>query len=169
MLTLDIEGVLNIQIPQRIVDFIHTEPVVVYLGTRSSSFEPHVAFCYGARVGKDRDTLTFFLLEPGHEEQLADLDDNGQIAVAINYSPGHETYQFKGECITRRTSTEAEYALQKIWFDKLSSDLPPEFTPHLARLRFRPTLAIEMRIREAYDQTPGPGAGGPIVATKEGA
>lgn len=148
---------------------IQTEPIVVYLGTRNSSLESHFGFCFGARVSTDRDILTVFLPEYDHEEIMADLADNGQMAVAINYTPGHETYQLKGERIAIRPITEADYALQKIWYDKIVPYLPPHLAPPAVTPRLRPSLAIEMRIRDVYEQTPGPGTGGLLASSKEGA
>jgi hypothetical protein len=152
-----------IQLPESMVQFLH-DRVVVYLGARDAQLQPRFSSCLGIHVGQDRSQITVYVLESDMQSLGPALDHNGQMALLVAEAGSHTTYQFKGELVGQYPSTEQDYAIQGLWLQKLEAMFEAQpYTQHVAaRLHFRrrrPTRALTMRIREAFDQTPGPGAG----------
>lgn len=150
-------------LPQRLVDFIHGR-TVSYLGTRNAALSPRLDICLGVRVGRDNEHLIVYVIDRRMDGLLQNLREEGEMAVSVGEDNGHECYQFKGRCVGVRPSTEADYAVQDLWWDKIlgpwETQLSPEdFKKVSAQLCRRPTFAVELQIREIFDQTPGPGSG----------
>lgn len=137
---------------------------MVYIGTRDASLMPHLMISMGAKVSTGRDTLTLFLPEYAAEPCLANLRDNGQIAVTMGDVGTHSCFQFKGDFQAARPSTNAEYAIQDLWWDKVSTviaalPMGTHLTERMRLVRRRPTVAVDIKVREVFNQTPGPGTG----------
>lgn len=157
------------ELPQHLVDFIHGR-TAMWVASRDFALMPCTAQSMGALVSPGRDVLTVYILEATSEQMLTNLHHNGQIAVGVSELGGHTAYQFKGDFVEARPSGEADYAVQDLAFDKTMSyaSAIPFLGPlvaRLAQLRRRPTVAIDMRIREVFEQTPRPGAGHRINLT----
>jgi hypothetical protein len=141
--------------------------VSVVVATRDADCVPDVVRGCGCRVSRDRRRVTV-LVEPSRAGTL--LDDvaaNGMIAVVFSQPSTHRTIQLKGSDARVVKLTAADRAVAARHLRDWSEDLcrigyTPEFAnavrgaaPRLAAIEFTPSAA--------FQQTPGPGAGQPIV------
>jgi hypothetical protein len=154
-------------IPERLVPFFHG-PTFFHLGTRDRSLQPWRATAHAARVHDDRATVTVLLGAESATRSLADLADNGRVALAGNQA-SHESYQLKGTFTESRPATAEE--LERIaayhagLVSVLSSEMPEEMARGLVDAwKTLPAIAITFRVEDVFVQTPGPGAGERVTA-----
>jgi hypothetical protein len=141
--------------------------VSVIVATRNAERVADVVRGCGCRVSRDRRRVTV-LVEPSRAGTL--LDDvaaNGMIAVVFSQPSTHRTIQLKGSDarVVKLTAADRAVAAQHLrdWSEDLCRiGYTPEFAhavrgaaPRLAAIAFTPSAA--------FQQTPGPGAGQPIV------
>ena len=154
-------------IPEKIVEFIHG-PVFISAGTRDEKLHPAHVWAVGAVVNPDRETVTFFVPESRSDRILANLKENGRIALAVG-SPTHEAYQLKGVYVSARPADDKDRAIQEIYRSKLwpfcvQSGYPePIARPLVLGFVYQPAVAITFRVEEIFRQTPGPDAGKKIL------
>jgi hypothetical protein len=153
-------------IPDRVVEVV-TGPSVLWIGTRDGELRPNHAYVTGAIVHEDRETITFFVTEKRARVILANVENNGRVALAAGQA-SHEAYQLKGAYLTSRPATDDDYALQEAYRDKtwraLAQFWPEELVkPQFTGAVYRPSIAITFRVEEVFLQTPGPGAGSKLA------
>jgi hypothetical protein len=92
---------------------------------------------------------------------LANLEDNGAVAVTFSQISNHKTLQVKGKLVALRRTRRNERPLQESWLAAFAEQLHMTgFSRRIGRrLRYWPSLALELQIHELFAQTPGPGAG----------
>lgn len=135
----------------------------MHVGTRDADLRPAHALPFGALVGDDRRTVTFFVIEWRAKRILSDLENNRRVAFAFSLL-SHEAYQLKGTYLSSRPATDDEIAFQEAHRAKLCAELSHWFPKEVAEglllgLACRPSVAITFRVEEVFLQTPGPGAG----------
>jgi len=141
--------------------------VSVIVATRNAERVADVVRGCGCRVSRDRRRVTV-LVEPSRAGTLLDdIAANGMIAVVFSQPSTHRTIQLKGSDARVVKVTAADRAIAARHLRDWSEDLcrigyTPEFAnavrgaaPRLAAIAFTPSAA--------FQQTPGPGAGQPIV------
>ena len=150
-------------IPEKLVEFIHG-PVFLHVGTRDEKLRPSHAFAIGAVVNRDRETVTLFVPRGRSGKMLANLNENGKIALTAG-SPSHEAYQLKGAYVSVRAADEKDRAVQEIYRGKLwpfgvQCGYPEQIAkPLVLGFVYQPAVAITFRVEEVFLQTPGPEAG----------
>ncbi|HKO94642.1 MAG TPA: hypothetical protein VJU61_25985 [Polyangiaceae bacterium] len=154
------------RLPEEIVELI-ASGVDVYVATRDAELEPEALFAMGIRASADRTTLTVYLPSVSAELTRRNLAHNGDIAVTLERPIDLKAVQIKGHSIGIRPSTEADRELQAIYRAALVEQLGAVGVPRSVtrRLTWWPSLAVDVRIREVFFQTPGPGAGEPMAGT----
>jgi len=154
-------------IPDRVAEHL-TGPSFIQVATRNAELRPAHAHVLGAVVHDDRQTVTFFVAEKRAKRIVADLENNGRVALEAAQAT-HEAYQLKGQYVSSRPSSEEEYAVQeayqKIILEGLMQFFPEELAKPIAGVesQYRPSIAITFRVEEVFLQTPGPGAGTKMV------
>jgi hypothetical protein len=138
--------------------------VAILVGTRDARLVPDATRAIGARVGKGGAELTVFLPDVISGPALANLRDNGRVAVAFSRAADHRTFQVKGQAVEVRPATAEERAVvdrfRCAWASALSEvGLPPRITLRMAHW---PAHAVRVRVERIFVQTPGPGAGAPL-------
>jgi hypothetical protein len=118
----------------------------------------------GIRASADRTTLTVYLPSVLAELTCRNLAHNGDIAVTLERPIDLKAVQIKGHSIGIRPSTEADRELQAIYRSALVEQLGAVGVPRSVtrRLTWWPSLAVDVRIRDVFFQTPGPDAGEPM-------
>src|SRR5689334_10700357 len=86
----------------------------MYVGTRDRELWPESMFAMGARVDCDTGVVTLFLPRATASSTLANLEDNGQVAVALTRPSDHKSYQIKGRSLRVRESTASDRELQSV-------------------------------------------------------
>jgi hypothetical protein len=119
----------------------------------------------GLRVHPDRATATIYLPEATSQGTRANLLVNARIAVLASYPLDHRSLQLKGG--VKRVTLAEEGALPAIqaYLETFASVLevvgmPPELVRMVSHW---PAFAVEFHVEELFQQTPGPGAGAPLL------
>lgn len=135
--------------------------VDVYVATRSADHVPDSQLGMGLWVHADRKSATVYVETAQAATTLANLRDNGEIAVTACHAPDHRTVQLKGRVCEVRDSTEADRAIQEICRSALIDAFAVIGIPRaLTRsLPWWPSTAIRFEVRDIFTQTPGPRAG----------
>jgi hypothetical protein len=131
------------------------------VGTRDAARRPELIRGVGALVGPDRTTLTVYVPAELAARTLANLEDNGAIAVTFSQLSNHRTVQLKGKLRALRRSRKNERPHLERYVAAFAEQV--HFTGCsrriVRRLRFWPSVALEIEIGDLFAQTPGPGAG----------
>jgi hypothetical protein len=92
---------------------------------------------------------------------LANLADNGQIAISVARPADHKALQIKGHAVAVGDATEADRAVQELYRGALVEQLAMVGMARAfgRRLAWWPSVAIQVAVAEVFVQTPGPGAG----------
>lgn len=139
--------------------------VAVHVATRDAALVPDEVMAAAAVPGPDGRCVTVYLPLAISETALANLRENGEIAVVLSQPLTHRTVQLKGRVEELRAAREDERAE----VERLAAAFDAEVAaiglpPAALRRRNRwPCAAATFAVREAYEQTPGPRAGEPLV------
>jgi hypothetical protein len=141
-------------------------PVSIVVGTRDARLRPGFTRVFGivGDVGSPR--ITFFAPEVTSQRMLADLGDNGQVAVQVTSWATFMSYQIKGtvrEIVP--AGPEAERVIAHVRDQVVvvtAAAIGEPFSQRWAKYVTMPALAITFEAREVYLQTPGPRAGARI-------
>jgi hypothetical protein len=92
---------------------------------------------------------------------IANLATTRRVAVVASEPISHSTTQLKGTASTARFATDSEAAIVRGSLDAFKQVLDAIGVPHRVteRVSFWPAFAIDMRVEEVFEQTPGPKAG----------
>lgn len=154
-------------IPDRVIELLHG-PVYMQIGTRDAALRPSHTFAVGAVVHEDRETVTVFVPSARAGRMLADLENNGRVALGISLA-SHEAYQLKGSYLSTRPTDVSDLARQETYRKALLEDArragyPEEIAWSMTQgIAYTPGTAITFRAEQVFLQTPGPGAGTPLT------
>lgn len=157
-------------IPSALVPFLESG-VSVLVGTRDVRMKPACMRGVGARVAADGAELTVFLPAATAAVALANLADNGRIAVSFSRARDNRAVQVKGRVTEIRDADAADRERIERYRCELVEALgtvgvAPRFTLRLAHW---PAHAVRLRVTAIFAQTPGPGAGAPLAGAAAGA
>ncbi|HEY0706469.1 MAG TPA: pyridoxamine 5'-phosphate oxidase family protein [Polyangia bacterium] len=135
--------------------------VVMSVGTRDAALAPECAPVMGSRVQRDRRGLTVFVPKAVADATLANLRDNGQIAVNIVRPSDDKSVQVKGHARAVRDATDSDRVLQEQQRSGLVEQLAFVGLPRVIarRMAWWPSVAIDIDVDDVFVATPGPGAG----------
>jgi hypothetical protein len=141
--------------------------VSVLVGTRDRRLLPEGARGFGLRVVDEGRQLALFLPRAWSARTLANLRDNGRIAVVAACPADHRSVQIKGQVLEVREAEAADRAAMERYREGLVRDFsaigyPPRV---LHRLAFWPADVVRLRVESLFEQTPGPRAGEPLAET----
>ncbi len=136
----------------------------VHVATRDSRFVPDEVMAATALLEPDGRRLTVYLPVATSETSLANLRDNGAIAIVLSQPLTHRTVQLKGRAETIRPAREDEREAVERHAAAFDAEvetigLPPAVVRRRAKW---PCHAVTFVVEAAYEQTPGPRAGEPI-------
>jgi hypothetical protein len=156
-------------LPAEVASFLESG-ISVLVGTRDARLAPESTRGVGARVEAGGAELTVFLPAATAARAVANLRDNGRIAICFSRAIDHRSIQVKGRVLSIRDGDAADRATIERWLEGLALGwqqvgIPPSTTRRLARW---PVRAVRLALEEVYVQTPGPGAGAPLVAAGGG-
>jgi hypothetical protein len=146
------------------------EPVIMHLGTRNAALEPAQVLAFGIeRVGDGRE-VTVFVPAVTSGETLANLRDNGMLALSLVRPTDHRSLQIKGAWLGERRTTEADHERLARYRDALAEEMGLVGIPRSIWLRliWWPAVALRMEVREVFVQTPGSSAGRRLDAAAGG-
>ncbi len=155
----------KVLISDELADFLQSGLSIV-VATRDGDLEPDGAVAWAARVEDERDRLTVYLYEEAARQMLRNLEKHPEIALDFDLPTTHRACQVKGTFVSARPAREEEHALVERQADAFGRDLEAIGVPFgmFAGWKTWPCIAFEVRVAELYEQTPGPGTGGPLPA-----
>ena len=135
--------------------------VSVQVGTRDGQLFADSLRAYGLRVEPCRQQLTVFLPDSTSAQALANLRDNGRIALCLARIADHRTIQLKGQAVDVRPAAETDLVVIRTYRARLAEALATIGLPMRlgVRLCHWPAHAVRVRVESLFDATPGPGAG----------
>ncbi len=139
--------------------------IAILVGTRDGRLFPECMRATGARVEAGGAELTLFLPDAVAARTLANLRENGRIAVGFSRAGDHRSFQVKGRVLSLGPAPDADRAAIEryrcVWASELAAvvGLPPRITLRMAHW---PAHAVRLRVDAVFVQTPGPGAGAPL-------
>jgi hypothetical protein len=139
--------------------------VAVHVATRDASLVPDEVMGAAALLDAEGRRLTVYLPVATSAASLANLRDNGAIAVVLSQPLTHRTVQLKGRAAEIRPARKDER--EEVLAFAAAFDAEVEtigLPPAMVRRRTKwPCHAVTFAISEAWEQTPGPRAGEPLA------
>jgi hypothetical protein len=134
---------------------------VISLGTRDAALQPECVPVMGARPHRDRTALTIFVPRALAAPTLANLEDNGQVAISVTRPSDDISMQIKGRAVVVGEATDADRAAQEQFRGGLVEQLAFVGLPRTItrRMAWWPSVVIKVQVEDVFVQTPGPGAG----------
>jgi len=136
-------------------------PCVMYIATRNAAMEPLSTLAFGLQPAADDRELTVFVPAVLSPLIVANLRDNGQMALELVRPSDHRALQIKGVWLGERRTTDDDRAFLTRYHSKLLQEMNLVGVPRSKwdRLAWWPAVALRMEVRDVFVQTPGPGAG----------
>lgn len=131
------------KMPQKVKDIFNNEPVH-QLATSSRAGVPNVC-SVGAKYLLDDETI--IIVDNYFKKTLANILENPVVAILVR--SGKESFQIKGRC--RYVTSGPVYEQARKWMKEKKDTYPAKG-------------ALEIKIEEIFDSTPGTGAGSMIEA-----
>ncbi|MBX3459102.1 MAG: pyridoxamine 5'-phosphate oxidase family protein [Planctomycetes bacterium] len=132
---------------------------VCTVATRDANLRPDWGHGVGVRVLGSRAVV--YLCTHTSGRSIANIRDNGQLALVICEPMTHRTIQLKGSAVATRALDSADQAFAATLAQMArESIVVVGIAPHLAaRWNFDDLLAIEFEVTGVFEATPGPKAG----------
>ncbi|MBP7243509.1 pyridoxamine 5'-phosphate oxidase family protein [Amaricoccus sp.] len=135
--------------------------ISVLVGTRDARLRPDCVRAAGVRADAAAGTLTVFLPAATAERALANLADNGRIAVTVTRAIDHRSLQIKGGVVEVRPSSPDEQSFIERYLELLAVDWGHVGVPRKSTRSMNawPAYTVHLRAETLFEQTPGPDAG----------
>ena len=136
----------------------------IVAAVRDEDLVPDGAAAWAAKVRDDGARLTVFFYEDAGREMLARLESHPEIALDFDLPTTHRACQVKGTYVSSRRARPAERSLVEKQIEAFVADLEAMGIPRTmtAGWKLWPCLAIDVQVTHLFEQTPGPGTGGPL-------
>ena len=133
----------------------------MYIATRSPDLEPNGARVWGAVVEPDGQHLVAFVHERAAPSILQDLKSCPEVAITVGRVTDHATCQVKGIAVDWRPARDDERPEVERQTEGYRASVEAIGISRKATAPWNPwpSVAIRVRAREFFRQTPGPGAG----------
>ena len=153
----------EVLIPKGLVTFLESGLSIV-VATRNGDLEPDGAGALAVRVHEDRARLTVFLYHEAAAQMLRNLKSHPQIALDLDLPTTHRACQVKGLYVSSRPAREEERPEIERQLEGFIADLEAVGIPRAMMEGWKtwPCTALEVRVSELFEQTPGPGTGEPL-------
>jgi hypothetical protein len=131
------------------------------VGTVDADGTPSCCRAVGLASNDDLSTVTVYLPLGTSQRIIQDVATTHRIAVAATHVIDHCSIQLKGKASTARLARPEEAPLIAQWLDGFSNILDQVGLPRgvTRTMSHWPAFAIEMRVEQVFEQTPGPNAG----------
>lgn len=133
-------------------------PTVGYLGTCSAGYDVTSNFIFAFGVSEGPFRVTAYIPEAVLGQARQQLVTNDYAAILIVDANSYEGVQVKGPAIIRPGDAEGE-AFFKMNIKRLETFYGSDM---FKSVRMSPLIAVELTVKEIYNQTPGNGAGEPL-------
>lgn len=133
----------------------------MFVGTVDAKGVPACCRAVAVVSNDDLATITVFVPMATSRDVIANVASTKRIAVTATYPPTNCSTQVKGITTGVRLATDGEEALIRDRVDGFADVLQEIGIPRriTRSINHWPAFAIEMKVDEMFDQTPGPKAG----------
>jgi len=133
----------------------------IHIATRDASLRPSGARVTAVKVDDDLEHLLAYVPKVAAEPILADLADNGQVALVFVRPADERSCQVKGVFVETRAVSARERAFVQEQYERCHESLEVIGYPREGTETWRmwPCVAVRLRVTAVFDQTPGPNAG----------
>jgi hypothetical protein len=147
-------------LPEELVEFTRGGRSLL-VGTASNARVPDCVRALGLRVWEGASQLTVIVPVATSAASIANLRENPRIAITCSQIQTHRTIQLKGDVLAIREGSEQDRAFAIAYRAQFAQDLAwaGQSSTNTLRLNLWPCFAIDVEIRVAFAQTPGPDAG----------
>lgn len=139
--------------------------LAMVVATRDGDLRPDGTSAWAVRVHDDGIHLTLFLYEEAAARAMRNLKDYPQIAIDLDHPATHRACQLKGQVLASRPARDDERTEIERQIEALSDVLEEIGIPRgtFGGWLQWPCVALEIRADALFEQTPGPGTGGPLA------
>ena len=144
--------------------------IATSVATRDARLRPDCVRGVGARVVAGGAAIELLVPVATASRTLANVRDNGRVAVVFGRASDHRSIQIKGRAIEVRDGGEDDRRFAAEFLRRLAGDwqvvgVPAKFVLSITSW---PNVVLRVAVEEIYVQTPGPNAGA-AIANGEGA
>jgi hypothetical protein len=132
--------------------------VAIMLATTDGHLPELVRAC-GAVVDPDRTTVTLYVPDSIGARSLESLEKHRRLAAVFTRPCDYMSLQIKGRYLGSRKTGSVDRELQRRYREEFFQAVRDVGLVRPERMIFASNLAIELRVEEIFDQTPGPRAG----------
>lgn len=131
------------------------------VGTCDRDGAPECMRAMGLWLHPDRQRLTVYLPEATSQATLQNVRENPRLALIGSWPLTHRSYQIKGTVTQVAPAEESARPILDRYLAEFGDVLEKIGMPTevVTLLSHWPSVAVELRIEELYEATPGPGAG----------
>jgi len=146
--------------------------VSINAASRDDQLRPHLMRAMGCRLSPALDEVTLFMSASSSTDVLADLRANGLIAVVFSEPSTDRTLQLKGRDARIGPLAHDDLPCVQHYIERFADEIAAlGFDRDVAKTLFDhdgidDLVAVSFRPLEAFEQTPGPNAGMPLVASR---
>lgn len=136
----------------------------ITVGTRDGELNPDGARAWAVRIDPDGAGLTVFVHAQAAASLLRNLESHPEIALAFDRPVDNRACQVKGIFQSSRRARAGERREIERQADGFLAQLETIGIPRALTAGWQvwPAVAIQLRVTELFEQTPGPGAGEPL-------
>jgi hypothetical protein len=151
-------------IPDELAGFLESGLSIV-AASRDAELQPSGASACALRVHKDRAHVTVFFYEEAGRRVLRNLESYPEIALDCDLPTSHRACQVKGTYVSSRRAQASERAEIERQLQAFTTDLEALGLPRAMVEGWKgwPCVAIDVRVTQLFEQTPGPGTGEPLT------
>jgi hypothetical protein len=140
------------------------EGMSLYAGSVSNDGVPAGCRAVALRTNRELTEITVYLPMGTSQDVLANIAATKRLAVVASYPPDHCAVQLKGTATAVRLATDDESEFVHARLNSFADVLHRIGVPRRigGSINCWPAFAVEMKVDEMFEQTPGPNAGMPI-------
>ena len=140
------------------------EGMSLYAGSVSSDGVPAGCRAVALRTNRELTEITVYLPMATSHDVVANVAATKRLAIVATYPPDHFAVQLKGTTTAVRLAADDESEFVHARLGSFAGVLHAIGIPRRIgeSLNCWPAFAIEMKVDEMFEQTPGPKAGTPI-------
>lgn len=144
--------------------------VSVMVGTRDADLVPELIRAWGPRIGRGRRSMSLCVARAGSARTLANLRDNGRLAITCALPLNSNAIQFWCRCLGTGPANRQDLSAVQTHREAFARSnegigVPRPFVEALWQRELAGSPAM-VRIRflaeQIFNQTPGPDAGAPL-------
>ncbi len=150
-----------LKINDRIRAHIIEDTGTILVGTRDALLTPEITRGWGPTILHDGHTIDLCISLSAGAKTLKNLGDREEIAVTFHQTVSHKTVQLKGRFLESGDLTAQDWESFERQKNVLTEQAKVHGIPPEIGFRILPLDPVRIRfaVQQAFEQTPGPGAG----------